>query len=413
MARRDGAILWINEKPAETRSLSRADLRLTASGDGYDEAWLQTLLYRNPEVLPIEQIEPGFGKLIPLCRELGLTFGAGRSGSLDNIFITTEGRLVLVEAKLWRNPEARRTVVAQAMEYAAAVFRLNYEELQSAVLHARSSEPGLPSSMYELVKQHQETLDEPEFVDAVNRNLKRGRAIVAVVGDGIREDLAPLAELLQTHAGHRFTFALVELAIYETPQPGIRVVAPSVLAQTALIERGVVLIEDGSDGTKRIAIRESPVTPAQSSRERSFGIGEDEFYEILGQKEPKAPALLKSFLAKLDGLGVRAELQGGLNLKHTAPKGRDLNLGTINKVGYFDSAPSTWWERTDIGRKYNETLATLTGGLVRDLRDGQSTLKTTDGKTPRLLDLLPKHEDAWIAAIDRYIRDAFEAARED
>jgi hypothetical protein len=75
----------------------------------------------------MEQIEPGFGRLIPVCKELPLTFGAGKSGSLDNLFVTRGGGLFLTEAKLWRNPEARRSVVAQAMEYAAALFRLNYD----------------------------------------------------------------------------------------------------------------------------------------------------------------------------------------------------------------------------------------------------------------------------------------------
>jgi hypothetical protein len=67
--------------------------------------------------------------LIPVCRELPLEFGFGRTGALDNLFLTRSGGLMLVEAKLWRNPEARRSVIAQAMEYAASLFRLSYQEL--------------------------------------------------------------------------------------------------------------------------------------------------------------------------------------------------------------------------------------------------------------------------------------------
>lgn len=29
---------------------------------GYDETWLQNLLFRHPSCLPIEEIEPGFGR---------------------------------------------------------------------------------------------------------------------------------------------------------------------------------------------------------------------------------------------------------------------------------------------------------------------------------------------------------------
>ncbi len=133
MRRRDGSPLWIDDAQQPAVVLHRADLGAKSALGHYDEAWLQTLLHCHPEIFPIEQIEPGFGGLIPLCRELPLLFGGGRSGALDNLFATRDGGLVLVEAKLWRNPKARRAAVAQAMEYAAAVFRMSYSELESAV----------------------------------------------------------------------------------------------------------------------------------------------------------------------------------------------------------------------------------------------------------------------------------------
>jgi hypothetical protein len=408
MGQRDGKPLWISEALTKAHLLERVDLRLGAEMGGYDEAWLQRLLYNTPEVLPVEQIEPGFGKLIPLCRELPLTFGGGRSGALDNLFVTKDGHLVLVETKLWRNPEARRTVVAQAMEYAAAVFRLGYEDFESAVLRARASDPKPPVSIYDIVKMHDKEVDEPEFVDAVSRNLKRGRAIIGVVGDGIREDVAPLAELLQTHAGHRFTFALIELAVYQAPQDGVRILMPSVLAQTALIERGVVQIEDG-----RVIIKDPAPMPGKTSRERSFGIGEDEFYEALEQRAPGASALLKSFLARAKTLGVEPDLQRGLNLKHVLPGDNDLNLGTIDKGGFLDTGTASWWGRTDIARRYNEHLAAQIRGFVRDYNDGkESAVRTAAGKRPRLLDFLPAHEEAWLHAIERYIRESERAVTE-
>jgi hypothetical protein len=408
--RRDGTPLWITESESTVSLLQRVDFRAT-DNQKYDEVWLQRLLFNYPALLPVEQIEPGFGTPIPLCRELTLTFGAGRSGALDNLFATPDGGLVISEAKLWRNPEARRSVVAQAMEYAGAIFRLTYEELQSAVLRARNSEKERFNSIYEIVSQQTSEIDEAQFVDAMSRNLRRGRAIICVIGDGIREDLAPLAELLQSHAGHRFTFALIELAIYDAPQAGVRIVNPSVLAQTALIERGVVQIEDSSDGNRRITIREPAQVPTGSSR--SFGISEDEFYDFLQQKAPNIPALVKDFLAKAEALGVSADLQGGLNLKHPSPVGNALNLGTIDKGGFLETGPATWWGRTEIGRRYNETLAKLIKGIVRETKNGkESSVRTASGKMPRVSDLLPAYEVQWLQAIENYIQESFEAARE-
>lgn len=407
--RRDGRPQWVDENLDSVKSLVRADFS-GRSDSRFDEAWLQQLLHRRPGVFPIEQIEPGFGELIPICRELSVTFGAGRSGALDNLYVTSSGGLVLIEAKLWRNPDARRSVVAQAMEYAAAIFRMTYKEFETAALKSRGADEKPATSLVEIVANHAKDVDEAEFIDAVSRNLRRGRAVIAVVGDGIREDILPLTELLQTHAGHRFTFALVELAVYESPIDGIKLVVPSVLAQTTLIERGVVQINEDS---RRITI-EAPATNISSltvAPRRAVSIGEDEFYEILGQRDPTWPTLLKDFLERAEKLGLYAERKAGLNLKHLSPEGQPLNLGTISKDGFVETSPSTWWERTDFGRKYNQTLADAIGGSVGDIKQGkESALRTSAGKTPRLSDLLPAHDQVWLDAIQQYVSDIFNAA---
>jgi hypothetical protein len=267
MRGRDGKPLWIADAQQRANVLERVDLVATSASGNYDEAWLQALLHNHPEMFPIDQIEPGFGDLIPLCRELPLP-----SGLLDNLFVTRDGKLVLVEAKLWRNPEARRTVVAQALHYAAAVFRMSYSELESAVLKARHAGKELAESLVKIVAGDSEGFDEAEFVDAMQRNLERGRAVIAVVGDGIREDIISLTDLVQSHAGHRFTFALVELAVYETPVTGVRLMVPSVLAQAKLIERGVVSIAGDVPAGLRVTVEPVPL-PVKASSGRRMSIG--------------------------------------------------------------------------------------------------------------------------------------------
>lgn len=397
--RRDGRPIWL--EGIEAQALRRVDMDATTTS-GYDEDWLQLLLHRQPTVFPIEQIETGFGDLIPLCRELPLMFGAGRSGSLDNVFITSNGGLILIEAKLWRNPQARREVVAQAMEYASAVFRMDYESFERTALKARESELKRYTSLYELVRAHDPSAGEPEFVEALSRNLARGRAVIAVVGDGIRDDIAPLAELLQSHAGQRFTFALVELGVFETPQEAIRLVIPSVLAKTVLIERGVVRLQDGQIQIE--AERNSDAPVAGGARRRAVSIGEDEFYELLAQRDSDAPGLLRRFLEKADRIGVYADRQGGLNLKHEGAGDRPLNLGTVRKDGYLDTGPASWWGRLKEATAYNTALASAINGKIGLMKQNtECALRTLDDKTPRLTDLLPKYEDAWLSAMERYI----------
>jgi hypothetical protein len=409
MSRRDGSPIWLSKETGGGTPLSRIKFAVGPGAGMYDEAWLQRFLHEHPEVFPIRQIEPGFDELLPACRELSVSLGAGKSGALDNLFITRSGNLVLIETKLWRNPEARRAVVAQALDYASAVFRMSYSELNAAVSRARGGSPG--RSLVEIASDGPNPVDEAEFVDAVTSNLERGKAIVAVVGDGIREDLTSIAHLLQGHAGQRFTFALVELAIYETNEHTERLVIPSVLAQTVLLERGVIRIS--SDGPKGQQI---VVDPPQEIGSKQFGtrgmsFGEDEFYEILERNAPGLPDLLKAFVDKSASLGIYAEVLGGLNLKHASPSGNPLNLAAVAKAGFVDFGPATWWGSRDAARTYLATVANLAGASVVERRDGQDwVVRVAGNKMPKLSVLLPQHEQAWLDAMDRYIRQCLSDA---
>lgn len=81
---------------------SSTTLERIALGGGtigaYDELWLQQTLFAHPSALPIREIDPHAGELIPVCMELE-TGG----GPADILYVTATGQLVLVETKLWRN----------------------------------------------------------------------------------------------------------------------------------------------------------------------------------------------------------------------------------------------------------------------------------------------------------------------
>jgi hypothetical protein len=81
-------------------------------------------------------IEPAFTPLISICRELPTS-----AGYLDNLWLTPEGGIVLGECKLMRNPQARREVVAQALDYARAIFatitRADWETFHETLYHVQ------------------------------------------------------------------------------------------------------------------------------------------------------------------------------------------------------------------------------------------------------------------------------------
>lgn len=147
---------------------------------------------------------------------------------------------------------------------------------------------------------------------------------------------------------------------------------------------------------------------------RRLSLGEDEFYETLDRRDPGLTAHLKRFLMKAEDLGVTADWQRALNLKHAFPGENPLNLGTIDKDGFLETGPASWWNRADIGRPYNQKLASLIGGFVRDVKGGQQiAVRTTTEKMPRLSEFLPAHEQEWLDSISEYIQAAFKKRRSD
>jgi hypothetical protein len=57
--------------PTGAPPIPLVNARLAATVD-YDEAWLQRLLFDHPNLLPLDVIDPGAGRFIPLCRELAM-----------------------------------------------------------------------------------------------------------------------------------------------------------------------------------------------------------------------------------------------------------------------------------------------------------------------------------------------------
>ena len=111
------------------------------------------MIQGHPALLPVSDIEPGLQPLIPICMELPVP-----SGYVDNFMLTPEGGIVIVETKLWRNPEARREVVGQVLDYAKDLSAFTYEALQSAARTA-CKDPTL--RLFDRVSAASDAVDEP------------------------------------------------------------------------------------------------------------------------------------------------------------------------------------------------------------------------------------------------------------
>ena len=384
------------------RPLERAPLKVGREGKAYDERWLQDTLLRHPHLLPVDEIEPALTPLVPICTELGL-----RSGSADNLLITPDGGIVLVEAKLWRNPEARREVVGQVLDYAKDLQALDYTGLQAAVRAATKSPT---STLFGLVHPEGDPAREGVFVDAVSRNLRLGRFLLLIAGDGIQESAEALADFMQRHIGLHFTLALVELGLWRAPG-GEVLVTPRVVARTVQIERAVVRLEAGMSAAAPGASRIEPVA-ASASAPRT--LTEAAFDEELEKHAPGLAPRLRAFVASLEPLGVYGDLKASLLLKAPLADGRATSLATIDTQGrvFTDGVPAAAMAlgRLDLADAYKAALAAaLPGGAVQATGKVMGVRLVVDGRTPTLAQLID-HSDAWAAAISDYLHGLQEAA---
>jgi hypothetical protein len=214
--------------------------RISLTQKDFDEAWMQGLIHENPDLLPLDELRPTLGELTSLGREI-----ATPVGPIDNLFVDSNGTLVIVEAKLYRNPEARREVVGQIIDYAAALSRWGFSDIDAAV---RGSNAG--QGIIDLLNETEAS--EARIIDGLERSLRTGDFLLLVVGDGIRESVESIAELLAGAPHLGFTFALIELAVYES-RTGAKTVVPSLVAHSVEITRATVRVESQSDG--RVEVR--------------------------------------------------------------------------------------------------------------------------------------------------------------
>lgn len=228
-------------------------------GEATREHPLRDLIHDHPSMLPIEELEPGSGRIITVAKELRLP-GAG---SLDVLLVTEHGRLIIVECKLWRNPQARREVVGQILDYARELARYSYEDLQR-VISTRLNRAG--NLLYELIHDAGGSISEAALVDRITRDLRAGRFLLLIVGDGITEGTERIGEYLSGQAGLAFNLGLIEMAEYclvdadgECRQ---RIFQPRLLARTTVIERHVIRSEVPGIVIDEIA---DPTAPGQSS----------------------------------------------------------------------------------------------------------------------------------------------------
>jgi len=373
----------------------------------YSESWLQKLLFGHPSLIPVDEIEPIFEGLIPLGMEVPTD-----AGPIDLIFMNPDGYLTLVETKLWRNPEARRQVVAQIVDYAKQVAEWSYDNLKNAILKAQvCGTDDTDDPMLALANEYSEEVDEKRFIDRVSRNIRLGRFLLLIIGDGIHEDVENLANYLQQTPHIGFTLGLVELAAFHlNPQDENSLfIQPRVLARTREVTRAVVEIR-GSIAPSQVQV----TIPDEKSSAPGIRktISEEEFFGELSQSmKPEFIEFVRWALDEAPKHDIEVKwAYFGVTFRYYDNITSNLfSFGTFHRGGLFRNTQRLIRQcekagiSRQIARDYLDGLAKLIPGSRRVKTPTSEVLKL-NGKWPPIVPLL-SNKELWFNLIDKTLED--------
>ncbi|MGL5799859.1 MAG: hypothetical protein ACRCYN_07315, partial [Plesiomonas sp.] len=143
-----------------------------------NELELEDIICNNPQLLCTD----GGSELYFLKRQVTTLAGVS-----DAIMVSADGLLVVVEVKLARNPEVRRTVVGQLIDYVATLTEYTVDELNEL----------LDGCLENILSEKFENETEYKRVwQAIGANLRAGVARYILVVDSANADLERIVKFL-------------------------------------------------------------------------------------------------------------------------------------------------------------------------------------------------------------------------
>jgi hypothetical protein len=241
-------------------------------------------------------------------------------------------------------------------------------------------------------------VDESTFLDAVSRNLRRGRFLLAIVGDGVTENLEDMTGFLEQHAGLHFGLVLVQLAVHELPGGSQLIVVPSIPMQINTVVRGIVEWE--GSGVRIVA-------PRTISEKLPTTLSQEELFAGFDRLHPGTSDRLVGFLESCAELQLTWEVKRTLITRMIIGEFKVLPF-VVNSNGTVDTGYTP--SEKDLTRGYAQKLAeAIPGAVARETPKTWTTIK--DGRRLYIWELLD-HKEGCRAALEELNRTLRQAAGE-
>lgn len=197
------------------RSSSNKEWKLAESVKVKAESELQKLLVESPSLINISEIREGISSLVFALSEFGLP-GSGYS---DIIAFTPQGDIALIECKLANNPEIKRKVIGQILEYAAHLWRMKYDDFDNRIEKLRGK------SLADLINDSVAgDWDEENFRNGITESLAKGSFILIIVVDEINDELKRIIRYLNECSESAFSLHALEMSQFHADK--IEVLVP-------------------------------------------------------------------------------------------------------------------------------------------------------------------------------------------
>ncbi|MBP7777871.1 MAG: hypothetical protein KA371_12130 [Acidobacteria bacterium] len=250
--------------------------RCTAAELGLKEAWFRDAIFEQPllAIAPCEQAGLTDDDWYPWAKEFSTA-----AGPIDVLLVSSGGRVAVVETKLASNPENRRKVLVQALDYLS--------HLSDAL---RNHFPPIP----------RDASDEPVAErDEVMARVADGDGLVVIASDDVDDRVERLSKtVFGDQLLKQWKLALVDLALFRPTAGGTPVVLPVLRGAVTVEARQVVrvIVQGETPATKIVQERQdlTSLTPGRQAWD------EERFFATLAASP--APATVKDLAARVRDL---------------------------------------------------------------------------------------------------------------
>jgi len=265
------------------------------------EVELQNLFIESPFLIPVEEIREGVSPLVFAVGEFGLP----GSGNTDILAFSADGDIAIIECKLAANPESRRKVIGQILEYASFLWGMSYREVNSRVQRLKGK--ALPNLIEEAVAGE---WDQNSFEEGITQSLASGSFILIIVVDQINEELRRIIRYINECS--ESAFSLHALEVHRFKASGIEILVPQLYGLS----------------TK----------PTATRGEKRKKWTRDEFFEVLrGNVEPSITTLVENLYewaeATADRVWFGTGVRTGSFTFHYLREGKTISVFTIYTNG--------------------------------------------------------------------------------